>query len=356
MMHRSLARLARLGLAVGGFVFAPSVAHAAASARLVYMRGTGAEGCPGEEAVRAAVSMRLGYDPFYAWSRDTLFVGITHRGGAFHLEIRLIDDASRQRGSRDIAVKGDACPDVIDALGLSISLVINPASVAGLVASDELSGSTPPAAPSPPATPSSAQAPLLPPSDPNALAQALRAGTVPDTLAPFAAAKPPRSVSTHVGVGLLGSVGSSPALAAGGVLFVGVRWRQLSLDLEGRADLPATGASELTGVSARSWLVVGSLVPCVNWRFAFGCPLASFGAIGATSRGVPVTTEQYAPWLGVGGRAGVELALSTTVLLRTYGELVRTLTQHELYVDSDRAYRFGPWSGGLGLAIVWPLS
>ena len=54
------------------FPFAPSVAWAAASARLVYVRGPGAEECPGEEALRAAVGTRLGYDPFFAWAPDTL--------------------------------------------------------------------------------------------------------------------------------------------------------------------------------------------------------------------------------------------------------------------------------------------
>jgi hypothetical protein len=50
-----------------------------ASARLVYVRGPGAEDCPGEQAIRAAVGARLGYDPFLAWARDTMFVEIQRR-------------------------------------------------------------------------------------------------------------------------------------------------------------------------------------------------------------------------------------------------------------------------------------
>ena len=40
-------------------------ASAGASAHLVYVRGAGAEQCPGEQAIRAAVGARLGYDPFF---------------------------------------------------------------------------------------------------------------------------------------------------------------------------------------------------------------------------------------------------------------------------------------------------
>jgi hypothetical protein len=65
--------------------------------------------------------------------------------------------------------------------------------------------------------------------------------------------------------------------------------------------------------------------------------------------------DKYAPWLAMGARAGAELALSKTLTLRAYGELLRTLTQYELQVDGERAYRFGPWSVGLGFALDWCL-
>src|SRR5262245_23079712 len=83
---------------------APLPARAAASARLVYLRGPGAEQCPAEDAVRAAVRARLGYDPFFTWARDTLFLEITGSGHAFRTVIKLVADDNRQRGARDIAV------------------------------------------------------------------------------------------------------------------------------------------------------------------------------------------------------------------------------------------------------------
>jgi hypothetical protein len=335
---RRLGCLFSFGLAAAGTLAAPDLARAASSARLVYMRGPGADSCPGEQAVRAAVSARLGYDPFFGWAHDTVFVGITRSDGAFRLEIKLVDDNNRQRGSRDIAVQGDECADIIDVMGLTISLVIDPTSVVGSAPSG-------PAAPIPPPEP--------PQPEPNPVMRAAPAAPIPDDRPAASAAILSQPLSTYIGFGLLGSLGAAPAATAGGTLFVDLRWRTLSLDLEGRADLPATAGSDLAGVTASSWLVVGSIAPCLRWSVAFGCPIASIGALGATSRGPPVTSDKYAPWLGAGGRAGAEFALSESLTFRVYAELLRTLMQHELQVDGERAYRFGPWSGGFGSALAW---
>ncbi|MGH7434358.1 MAG: hypothetical protein ACRENE_01645, partial [Polyangiaceae bacterium] len=103
------------------FLAVASPAGAAASARLVYVRGPGAEQCPGEPAVRAAVSVRLGYDPFFAWAHDTLFAEITRTEGTFHVELKLVDDSNMLRGARQIAMAGSDCSAAIDAAGLTIS-------------------------------------------------------------------------------------------------------------------------------------------------------------------------------------------------------------------------------------------
>lgn len=49
------------GIAAAMVFVAPS-AEASPSARLVYVRGAGAEACPDEATLRGAVKQRLGYD------------------------------------------------------------------------------------------------------------------------------------------------------------------------------------------------------------------------------------------------------------------------------------------------------
>src|ERR1700733_3558820 len=164
-------------------------ARADASSRLVYVRGPGAEQCPGEQAIRAAVRTRLGYDPFFPWAHDALFVDVTHTGGTFHVELKLVDADNLQRGARSLTVKGTDCGAVVDALALTISLTIDP---------DSVTRGTQPAPPPPPAAPSEPEAPApppsplthdLPPAGPSALMLA-RQPTAPPR-APDPAPRPP---------------------------------------------------------------------------------------------------------------------------------------------------------------------
>jgi hypothetical protein len=344
-MQRPMRRFLRLAACVAmaiPWVAAPSHALAAASARLVYVRGPGAEKCPGEEALRAAVGTRLGYDPFFAWAHDTLFVEITRSGAAFFARIQLVDDHNMQRGARDISVKGEDCSAVIDAIGLTTSLTIDPSNVMGAVSS---SSAPPPRDPDPLPSPSPAG---FPPDVPSLGAELPSEARVP--------ARPlqPEPPSAHVGLGAIGSLGGAPAPAIGAALFAGLAWRAWSLDVEARADLPATGDGEPQSSSrVTSWLMVGSIVPCLHLRIAFGCAVASGGALGATSSAV-LHGDAYGSWGAFGARAGVEVPLSRTWSLRGYAELlVPFLTPRTLTIDHAEAYRFNPFSGDVGFAAMW---
>jgi hypothetical protein len=310
---------------------APADAQAAASAHLVYVRGPGAEGCPGEHAIRSAVGTRLGYDPFFPWARDTLFTEITRSDGEFHVDLKLVDDRNLLRGARQISVTATDCAAAIDAIGLTISLTIDPASLLR-------PASTPPvAAPTPEVQPE------LPLPDP--------------PMARDVGSPSPRSRSERIhgriGVGAVGSFGAAPAATLGPTLSAGASWRSLSLDVEGRADLPATGAAQETSARVRSWLVVGSLVPCLHLGGPFGCFVFSGGSLGATSVGTSAPHTDHAPWWAAGLRAGGEIALQGPLSLRAYAELLATLTRDSLGIDGVVAYRLAPWSGGLGAELAW---
>jgi hypothetical protein len=316
---------------------ASRLARAAASARLVYSRGPGAEQCPNEEALRAAVGTRLGYDPFFAWAHDTLFVEITRKDGAFLVRIKLVDDNNMQRGAREISVKGQDCSAVIDAIGLTTSLTIDPSSLLGAGPSSSSPSSPASAAPASPVEP---------------LPDVPSLGAVPPNDAPTPARSEP--VSAHAGLGAIGSVGGAPSPAAGAALSAGLAWQALSIDLEARADLPATGAgaSEVSPARVTSWLIAGSIVPCVHLRIAFGCAIASAGTFGATSTAVQ-HGDVYRPWGALGARAGVELPLGRPLSLRVYAELLVPLAPETLTIDGAPAYTSKPFMGDLGVAALW---
>ena len=317
-------------LAVAAAVAGP--ARAAPSVRLVYVRGSGAEQCPAEPAVRAAVSARLGYDPFLDGARENLLVEIQRGARAFRVVVKLIGEDSRPRGVREIAVAGDACSTVIDALALSISLTI-----------DASAPPAPSAAASPPPPPPRATAP--PPAQPAAALVA--------TPQPPPEARRTQALSLRAGVGAVGSLGAAPAATAGGTLFMGVRWRALSLDVEGRADLPADGDSEAPPVGVRSWLVAGALLPCLHAGIAFGCGVAAVGRFGAAARNIPVAAERHGPWSAAGLRVGVEWPVGRVLSLQGYAQLLAALTRDTLWVDTTRVYTVPLWSPALGAGAAF---
>ena len=314
-------------------------ASAAASARLVYVRGPGAETCPGELAVRAAVRARLGYDPFFAWARDTLYAEIEREGGVFRAIVKVIDAENRQQGAREIKVQGTDCTPVIDAIGLTGSLTLDPSSILG----------TGPRPAAPPA-PESAREPAAP--EPAAAIDAPRrpAADVAVRAEPPGVREP---VIFHAGVGMIAAVESAPSPTAGATVSVGASWRHLSLDLEGRADLPAARPGPVPPTEVRSWLIVGALVPCFRVAFASVCPVLSAGAIGATATHVAHSSEQYGPWAAVGGRLGASWEIAPRLTIGAYIEALATLIRDNVSVDATVQYPVGPWSGGLGAGASW---
>jgi hypothetical protein len=275
----------------------------------------------------------LGYDPFFAWAHDTLFAEIQREGSVFRAAVKLVDENNWQRGSRAIAVQGSDCSVVIDALGLTISLTIDPSSVAG------------PARPPPAREPDSPPQPLPPEPPP------LRA-----TPREVPASHPPaaRAWSLHAGIGGVGSWNAAPSPTVGVTVLVGAAWRGLSVDLEGRADDPAGGApTQGQQGQGRTWLIEGSLVPCVHVSALFGCLVVGAGALGASAQNVAHATHEYGPWVAAGGRLGAEWMASASAWgFRGYAELLGTIARDSLFIDGVPVYKVSPWSADVGLALV----
>src|SRR6266550_1775577 len=71
------------------------------SSRLVYALGVGAEGCPGEGALRHAVAARLGYDPFFPSAERTIMVVIATKGTELEAKVYLVDTSGVVQGLRE---------------------------------------------------------------------------------------------------------------------------------------------------------------------------------------------------------------------------------------------------------------
>jgi hypothetical protein len=312
------------------------VARAAGTVRLVYLRGAEAETCPDEQALRDAVAARLGYDPFTPWALDTLVTEIAKDGQAYVATVKVVTPESVVRGARTIRTTGP-CVDLAPTLGLTISLAIDPMA---------LSRKAPPEG--------------LPPKErPVAMLDTPEAAPAPpaeDRPAPRAADHDSTTTTPRIalGAGALASVGSAPAPALGAVLFGSVRLRDLSLMLEGRADLPAS-ATAGRGGRVSSSLMAASLLACAHEAHFFLCPRGTLGRFAAEGLDVSHPGASAALWADVGARAGYELGLGGAFSLRLHVDGAVILTRYTLRLDGDAAFEHPPIAGGLGAALVMAL-
>lgn len=340
--HHESVRASRAGILGLSLFAALSVgarpAGARASARLVYILGPGSEPCPGPKALRAAVGMRLGYDPFLDGAEDLVIAEVSRQNDVYRVRVRLVDEHDQPLGSRELTLRADSCSAVIDAMALTISLAID--------ASFRDDGTPEPASTGAPTAPASA------PLETERGAESARPVFEPPPPGDGA----PR-VRFHAGLVGIAAAGFAPAPNAGIVLLVGGRSRIVSIDLEGRADLPATGASDDPRVRLRSWLVLGSAVPCLHWGLGMVCAVVSAGRLDATAVGVPFPHDASAFWWGLGVRAGAELGrelgLPDALALRIYLEGMASPGPRSLAVGGANVATLSSVSGTVGAGALW---
>jgi hypothetical protein len=86
--------MGRFALALALMTLSARSAGATPSARLVYTRSADAASCPDEVALRSAVSARFGYDPFFAWAKQTVLVEIARSARLYLARVRLQADST----------------------------------------------------------------------------------------------------------------------------------------------------------------------------------------------------------------------------------------------------------------------
>src|SRR5262245_34038263 len=100
-------------------------------AQLRYARGPGAERCPDDATLRAAVTARLGYDPFTAVADGDvtiITVAIARAGRGLRAVIDL-EARGSPAGRRVLASPRPGCDDLAPTLELAISIAIDPLSL-----------------------------------------------------------------------------------------------------------------------------------------------------------------------------------------------------------------------------------
>lgn len=313
-----------------------AVAQANPTAKLVYVRGEGADSCPDEAEMRKAVAARLGYDPFRPFATTTLTAEITKDKNAFRGKVRLVDEAGVERGARDLESRAADCRDLTTAMALSMSIAIDPLSMTRPPPS-EASVVAEPAEPPPEPTPEPPPAP--PPAPPKAEAPA----PTPPPVSP-----PPRfalGAAGHIAVGIAPSVAvglrpSAEVLAA--------RW---SVGLEGRFDF-AAGEASTEGGRTQTSLAGGAVVPCLKIPLVWACGVVLLAQVHAESLQVTAPRSEGFFFFGAGLRLHGAVELPEDFRLRIGGDVLAHPTPFELALNGRPVHRSSDVSAAFGLALV----
>jgi hypothetical protein len=312
---------------------APAVAAPRPRAHLVYARGPGAERCPDEDALRAAVAARLGYQPFGEGEDTTIAVSIARSGRALRARIELADASGRTRGARQLSARGLDCAVLASTLELAITIAIDP-----------LRALAPQPAPQP-----AAPAPSVERSD----AESVEVTEV-DEPAPRperAPAGPAPRVRLRGSLGGLAAIGTSPTVVFGFTVGFGLHWRFLSVDVEGRGDIP-----DATGNRLSASLVYGALVPCAHVGVLSGCALFAAGAQVGSDTESTVSRRVAARYLAAGARIALEIPwgipYSQWLALRVHADVLAPLQPVTLSLDGVALSHLPAASGSFGVAVV----
>jgi hypothetical protein len=286
--------------------------------------------------MRRAVATRVGYDPLFAWAKETVVVQIWRAGGRYRSRVQVVDIQGIARGTRELSSDRDSCAELFDATALAISIALDASG------QKEADGVPPPSAPETSPVLPVPPAPPPPPTDEPAPEPARR---TPATPAP----------RVFAGVDLLGSVGTAPSPAVGGAAFLGFRARSLSAAIEARVDAPAS--AEKGGDRITSWLFAAGVAPCLHVGPGSACLLASLGQVRVSGE-VSAPSQGTALFAVVGARLGAELPLTEALFLRVHADLLVDLDPPTVRLNKNDA---DEWDApafaatlGAGLLVRFP--
>ncbi|MFZ5891970.1 MAG: hypothetical protein ACOY0T_13020 [Myxococcota bacterium] len=324
-------------MAYAGLASLPALATP--SAQLRYLRDEGALQCPNENAVRAAVSTRLGYDPFQNDASRIVRVSIETTPDGFRARVEL-EGGTDAPAVRELTTRGN-CAELISAVALSISLAVD-AEHALEGSSGTSSGASAEATPTTTETvPAEAKPEATPkPEPPKARATPppptsraeLPPDEEPDSTRPSSEPTPSNfETGAHLHMGF----GSAPSPSVGGSLFLAARRGVLSVSLALRGDLPA--GTQLTGSSGivESNTAAGELSPCLHYREYRACGLSLLGKIWARSQSIAVPASDSGTYAALGVRLGFAWPRNSVWAFSAQADALALMTPFSIAVDAQ---------------------
>ncbi|MCC7072521.1 MAG: hypothetical protein IT383_14425 [Deltaproteobacteria bacterium] len=312
--------------------------------RLVFAVGALAPVCPDADALRAGVIARLGADPFAEPAERVLMVAVEGEvdaagaATARRARVELFDAELLPLGER-VITSDEGCAELLAAAALAASIAIAPERALAAPTT------TPPPTPEPP--------PVPPPQPPDV-----------DTTEPPDDDEPRSWDFLPEGATLLGGASSSwifflaPGAELGPGATMAARWGELEL----RGELFARGGWSSEIVSAHGTLAA-TVLPCLHvplFELTNDAPVGLHACASATTALV-VAAGGYlglSPYLGAGGRLGLEWVQHDLAALRFWGQVEGAIFR-PIYVDLTGGSLLdlaAPANAAIGVTFEIPVS
>ena len=345
--------------------------------------------CPDQLQLRSATVARLGYDPFVASAPTTLYATFSRTNRGLRGGIKLDDPSRENSGTRQIeSISGD-CAELGKAMALAISIAIDPLRATDAQRPAGAPGSTGPSSASGGTSPGSGGATAVSPGETAAgnAEGSTRSGQ--GSSGQPAAGGPPTpqkdnktghapedreggdsgndvepdvasgtKISIVVGdryhwqlvMGGLATLGPEPEISGGALVGVGLAGRAISLEIEGRADLPRD-ASFGGGTIAVS-PILASFVVCGKLTSMALCGLGRAGELHGSGRGYGVDASGSSFLAMLGMRVSYEGVLSEPFRIRAMLDIDWVMTKNSFDVDHRPGWAVSSAAASLGVATV----
>ena len=332
-------------------VLAPAAAAAPGDAtRLEYARSAGAARCPDRDALKSAVSERLGYDPFFPAARQTVVVEITDANDGLLGKMSLVDEQGMIIGSRELKENSEHCDELVASLALAISIALDPSAALGEQAAGASSDPSPPSAPAAIQEPEAALEPAASPSQPEP-------ATAPRQRAARASERSGRSLvlPSTARAAAFATRGVAPSTAVGWRVGTTWNWDGFRLLAEFADQFPAARDGGMGG-QVKASLYEGTLAPCLARGAFAACALFNLGSFQARGASVQSPVRDSTLYVALGLRAEYEPMLVGPVHLLLSAEALKSLTPITLRLYGEPVWKtpFAALGLGIGLAVRVP--
>jgi hypothetical protein len=274
--------------------------------------------CPDAREFRAAVTKRLGRDPFVEGSPNRVLVLVSPAGDTLSGELVWRDNAGNSTGKQNFPSRTNHCAQVIAAIGFALAVQIQ------LLETEDEGGLKPSSQGSPAAesTPSTAIiAPELPSVEREAPAVIVQRPT-PHGRAPM----------LSIGGGGAVDLNMSQQLVPAGRVFASLRWAVVAVELALEASAPVT-TRRADGAGFSQWYSLSSAAGCGVFDPWSACAVVKGGFVHVTGREIDVPSGASAALVQSGLRLALSQRLGASASLSLRGEGLLNLTRWSVTLD-----------------------